>query len=647
MAKRVRATAQAKDDTQDTHVQSALAKDATKDTNTDTQSTQTPPAPTTTGRPAPVHLDELFAIWPADPRIPSVESRRKWALARNITPSYVHTWWQRRRPAAKRLKLKIPKDTYELPVGTPPVVLVVIKDEPAEPDLEIPATTNDEKAKVETATAATPIPPKKQPKKKAKNANTEAADGAELTKKNLKRKRDEPPSDDVPEPTTQPKNKKKKVSPATTSDIVTTNDSRPKRSHKKIKTEPDIAGEAAALVAPTKESKKKTKKAVVETAADNVPEEVVPPKKNLKRKSNPIPDDVPELPTQSKRKAKKATLESSSASKIAEAEAPTVHPNKKQKKKTVRFDSPSADMPPSSPTLYASSPPPSDSLTVVDDTPTSSPLSKSASNRAHVHHNSVYSQSPSPKDHVDSALNQGTETRAAKAKENSANTPLKSALKTTKPPKKRKAKARSIPAPVLEEEADMPLCCDQGNKDAPTGFTCALCTPRTDEADAAMSSTSHEPKQVFDWAFGFPSFPVPPGDYTGMSIDVTPLSALPFLASPATFLAAKAPPVEVGGLAYDAEGCTELDGLRFSYDGMAVGEDGAGEFFPMLPTGADEWKEFAGGGLLLDNDGNWLSDSVGSSRGDDEDEGVWAGVQGPVLRLPAFEISDSEDEEDG
>ncbi|KAJ7695955.1 hypothetical protein B0H17DRAFT_837302, partial [Mycena rosella] len=66
-----------------------------------------------------VHIDELCVIWPADPRIPSVESRRAWALARNIVPSRVHDWFSSRRRVAKRLRLKIPADTYELPVDAP------------------------------------------------------------------------------------------------------------------------------------------------------------------------------------------------------------------------------------------------------------------------------------------------------------------------------------------------------------------------------------------------------------------------------------------------------------------------------------------------------------------------------------------------
>ncbi|KAJ7935428.1 hypothetical protein B0H13DRAFT_475185 [Mycena leptocephala] len=246
-----------------------------KGTNTQVQAT-----PAETGRLALVHFDELFAIWPADPRIPSVESRRAWALARNITPSYVHAWFQRRRPAAKKLKLKIPDETYELPVGTPPVVPIVIKDEPVES--EVPAPTNESapkktkkkaNVKIEADVIVTPMPPTKQPKKKKADIDSASvvAD-PEPTKKNTKRKREELSSDDLPEPTTQPKNRTKKTTPETPSDNAT-DQSKPKRSHKKIKTAPIKAEEAATLSAPPKESKKKSKKADNELASYNVAEQ--------------------------------------------------------------------------------------------------------------------------------------------------------------------------------------------------------------------------------------------------------------------------------------------------------------------------------------------------------------------------------------
>ncbi|KAF8892317.1 hypothetical protein CPB84DRAFT_1848757 [Gymnopilus junonius] len=76
-----------------------------------------------------VHFDELNHIWPNDPRIPSSKSRRAWALARNLNPTNVHSWWYRRRKVAAKSKIVIPKDTYELDVGTPPEIPIV-KEEP-------------------------------------------------------------------------------------------------------------------------------------------------------------------------------------------------------------------------------------------------------------------------------------------------------------------------------------------------------------------------------------------------------------------------------------------------------------------------------------------------------------------------------------
>jgi hypothetical protein len=187
-------------------------------------------------------------------------------------------------------------------------------------------------------------------------------------------------------------------------------------------------------------------------------------KKNLKRKRNaqidPTPDDVPEPATQPKKK--KVALESPPVSETTESEAPAMRSSKK--KKTVRFDSPSADMPPSSsPTLRASSPPASDAATVVDETPASSPLSKSARNSAYTQ--SPRRSAPMAKDLVEDQVSAPSKRRSKK--ENSV--PRKSALKTSKAPKKRKTKAAPLP------EKEEVLVCDQGNHDAQTGFTCVLC----------------------------------------------------------------------------------------------------------------------------------------------------------------------------
>ncbi|RDB29967.1 hypothetical protein Hypma_013748 [Hypsizygus marmoreus] len=72
--------------------------------------------------PAPEHLLELTAIWNEDKRTPSVLSRRAWALARNLRVEAFHRWWHRRRQTAKRVGEMLLEETYELEVGTPPVL---------------------------------------------------------------------------------------------------------------------------------------------------------------------------------------------------------------------------------------------------------------------------------------------------------------------------------------------------------------------------------------------------------------------------------------------------------------------------------------------------------------------------------------------
>ncbi|RDB29974.1 hypothetical protein Hypma_013758 [Hypsizygus marmoreus] len=82
--------------------------------------------------PAPEHLIELTAIWNADQRTPSVLSRRAWALARNLRVEAVQRWWHRRRQTAKRAGETLLEETYELDVGTPPVLIEVVKVEEQE-----------------------------------------------------------------------------------------------------------------------------------------------------------------------------------------------------------------------------------------------------------------------------------------------------------------------------------------------------------------------------------------------------------------------------------------------------------------------------------------------------------------------------------
>ncbi|KAI6044607.1 hypothetical protein EDC04DRAFT_2528126, partial [Pisolithus marmoratus] len=60
------------------------------------------------------NLLELRAIWREDQRIPSVASRRAWAISRNADPTLVNSWFHRRKAAAKRAGEPIAPESYEL-----------------------------------------------------------------------------------------------------------------------------------------------------------------------------------------------------------------------------------------------------------------------------------------------------------------------------------------------------------------------------------------------------------------------------------------------------------------------------------------------------------------------------------------------------
>ena len=78
---------------------------------------------------APAHLTELSGIWNTDKRMPTPESRRAWALARRLKSEVVHRWWYRHKQLAKKAGIKLPKETYDLPVGTPPTIEMPVKQE--------------------------------------------------------------------------------------------------------------------------------------------------------------------------------------------------------------------------------------------------------------------------------------------------------------------------------------------------------------------------------------------------------------------------------------------------------------------------------------------------------------------------------------
>ncbi|KAK7048163.1 hypothetical protein R3P38DRAFT_2867747 [Favolaschia claudopus] len=580
----------------------------------------------------PVHHQELQSIWPADPRIPSLRSRKAWALARNVEPAYVHNWFRRRRLKAKQLNVTIPEDTYELPVRNPLQVLFTIKPEPLDDvtplfadetaaeqsntkgnvqvDLE---TKNLVKAEPEPMEPELPskkanryqsarrrrrrLNPKARltpPRRRAKKAHNEVDAGEKASESTVD-------AEDVASPTKSSKKKTKKANnevDASEKASETTKDSKRKR-----KTPASSTVDAEDVAPLTKPSKKKAKKADNEVDASGKAsestvdaEDVAPPTKSSKKKAKKANNEIDasekasETTKDSKRKRKRSASSlpqvdsqpmSSTSSTTVELET-AARPRKKRK--TVRFD---LDLPPSSsPTLRASSPPLSDAPTLLGDS-SPSPLAESTKRSRKKAKRTVGDD----KETVDYSF-----------KENL--TPAKVAKKAAT------RRKRKVKKPQQENGF---FVCDQADSTSPTGFTCALCAsaqgdnPTTDEAADKVDTTPAEPNDTFDWHFSFSTSPGPFGDYTNICVDLTPLSAIPFLSAPAAYLAATAEPPQVPPRLH--KGCMEIDGQKFTYEGLAVDECGLvgrADFLPELPA-QEEWTAlWAGRELLMDSMGEWL-----------------------------------------
>ncbi|EPQ61271.1 hypothetical protein GLOTRDRAFT_90491 [Gloeophyllum trabeum ATCC 11539] len=67
----------------------------------------------------PEIIAELDALWHADPRVPTLQSRQAWALARSIEPIRVHNWFSHKKSLAERKGQIIPEGTYELDTRPP------------------------------------------------------------------------------------------------------------------------------------------------------------------------------------------------------------------------------------------------------------------------------------------------------------------------------------------------------------------------------------------------------------------------------------------------------------------------------------------------------------------------------------------------
>ncbi|KAJ7125619.1 hypothetical protein C8R43DRAFT_1029596, partial [Mycena crocata] len=647
----------------------------TTDATNRTITTQVP-----TGRLAPAHFDELALIWPADPRIPSPESRRAWALARNLAPSNVHKWFQRRRPIAKKLRLKIPNDTYELPVGNPPVITIVIKDEPEQSEVPAPSApskSNGQKKVLVKIEADEPPAPKRSHKKKVM-VDIEVDEPPAPPKRSHKKKvvvdieGDEPPA-----PKKSLKKKAVKLKPEHAPLPLVTNQSKKKT----VEKTPTLTDKTKATLKrkrnadsenprPSKQSKPKKENVDVELPTDNVLAKA-DATKTLKRKrkteieTETPSDKVAEPTTRPTKKKKTVAVESPAATDVAAKPV--------RKNKTVRFSSPITDTPPSSsPTLRASSPR-SDASTVVDNP---SPPSKSSQK-------STYTP---PSDAPDSfSAIKARVRRSAKSKDLAPTASAKkTTLQKTGASKKGKAKAKAkpalvpIPVPIIdvansaptpadsgpspatvsvsaialaepkpepeaEPEPEALLSCDQGNRDSTTstGFTCVLCSlTGTDDLDVSSKLTD-VPTESFHWRFGFPSaLPAKAFDYTDICVDVTPLSAIPFLADPNGYATQwQEPRTEEGCLEVDEEGCFTMDGQRFTWDGWYVGEGPFAPVKPAVPPPGSGWGWLAGNGARMPDDEEGYVDVVGDDPPLDENS--------DELRLPPYYFEpDSEEEEE-
>ncbi|KAF8133886.1 hypothetical protein EV363DRAFT_1567601 [Boletus edulis] len=98
-------------------------------------------------------LEELWSIWQADPRVPSLKSRRSWAISRNASPRLVDGWFLRRRTCAKKAGQPISAASYNLPLDPPiapkreqsttPLELEAAPDLPSDDTLVYPPDNDD------------------------------------------------------------------------------------------------------------------------------------------------------------------------------------------------------------------------------------------------------------------------------------------------------------------------------------------------------------------------------------------------------------------------------------------------------------------------------------------------------------------------
>jgi hypothetical protein len=83
---------------------------------------------TSTSKSSPTMGALLSEIWRIDPRVPSIVSRRAWALANGYDPRKVNQWFNRRKAADKKAGRRVSEELYELSVDASTSSLSLAKD---------------------------------------------------------------------------------------------------------------------------------------------------------------------------------------------------------------------------------------------------------------------------------------------------------------------------------------------------------------------------------------------------------------------------------------------------------------------------------------------------------------------------------------
>ncbi|KAG1824412.1 uncharacterized protein BJ212DRAFT_1475716 [Suillus subaureus] len=102
------------------------------------------------------NLEELWAIWTSDSRIPMRASRHAWATSWNISPVRVDGWFWARKSKAKKPGQPLPNKTYKLSL-VPPAASVTLKRELTTPAPPPPHARNFDTTDVDSPSGNAPI----------------------------------------------------------------------------------------------------------------------------------------------------------------------------------------------------------------------------------------------------------------------------------------------------------------------------------------------------------------------------------------------------------------------------------------------------------------------------------------------------------